>query len=85
VIDQHDAIWSQLVLWRDVNHNGISEKNELIPISQSTVVAIGLNYHWAARRDQYGNIFRYKSLVWLNREGVPTPRPIYDIFFVPVQ
>ena len=27
-VDERDAIWSQLMLWRDLDHNGVSEQSE---------------------------------------------------------
>jgi len=29
VIDENDAIWTQLLLWRDLNHDGISQPSEM--------------------------------------------------------
>jgi hypothetical protein len=86
VIDAQDAVWTQLMLWRDLNHDGISQSNELQPIAESDVVAISLDYHWSGRRDVSGNTFRYESKVWLKSANGPSePRPVYDVFFVSVK
>jgi hypothetical protein len=83
VIDEHDAIWSRLMLWRDLNHNGISDSDEITPLAGSGVLAIELNYHWTGRRDPYGNIYRYESHLWLeNPNGRPRSKPVYDIYFI---
>jgi hypothetical protein len=85
-IDEHDAIWPQLRLWRDLNHDGISQQSEIEPIAGSTVAAIGLDYHWTGRHDSSGNSFRYKSKVWIADAGHhATPHSVYDIFFVLVR
>ena len=89
VIDQSDPMWSQLLLWWDLNHDGASQANEVLPVSSSRMVAISLTYHWSGRRDSYGNTFRYEARVWLasaNTHGAePQIKPLYDIFFVPVK
>jgi len=76
IIDERDAVWNRLLLWRDLNHDGISQPNELAPVVGSGLTAISLDYHYTGRRDVSGNTFRYESQVW-----IPTPRPVYDIFF----
>lgn len=80
VIDERDAIWAELALWRDLNHDGISQPNETSSLAGSAVTGIDLDYHWTARRDAAGNVFRYQSKVWIDR----IPRPLYDIYFVRV-
>jgi hypothetical protein len=63
VISARDAVFSQLVLWRDLNHNGISEPDELEPLSESGIEAIGTEYKNSKRVDKYGNEFRQRSRV----------------------
>ncbi|HXJ40214.1 MAG TPA: hypothetical protein VNH18_13125 [Bryobacteraceae bacterium] len=84
VIDNQDPVWSQLMLWRDLNHNGISEPNEIEPLDASDVTAIDLHDHWTGRYDSWGNAFRYESLISIkNPSGHATRKqPVYDIFFV---
>jgi hypothetical protein len=84
VIDQQDPIWSRLMLWRDLNHNAVSEQNELASLAGSGVTAIDLHYHRSGRHDTWGNAFRYESLVSIaNSSGHGIRRqPVYDIFFV---
>lgn len=83
VIDAEDPVWSSLLLWTDLSHDGICQPTEVVPIGDSDVTAIGLDYHWTGRRDSAGNQFGYESKVWLrNGANHATPRPAYDIFFV---
>jgi hypothetical protein len=85
VIDEKDGIWKQLLLWRDLDHDGISQPNELMPVKDSSLTAIRLNYHWTGRRDVSGNYFRYQAAVAIQATTTQTtPRPVYDIFFVHV-
>jgi hypothetical protein len=86
VIDERDPIWPRLMLWRDLNHDGISEQNEIQPITQSDVTSIDLHDHWTGRHDTSGNQFRYEALVSIkdgSGHGVHK-QPVYDIFFVPL-
>jgi Ca2+-binding EF-hand superfamily protein len=86
VIDNQDSIWPQLMLWRDLNHNGISETGEVVPLQGSGVISIDLHCHWAGRQDHWGNAFKYQSLVSIaNRSGHGVRKePVYDIYFVSV-
>jgi hypothetical protein len=68
-IDTKDAVFQNLRLWQDTNHNGISEANELHALSRFDVVAIELNYHESKRTDEFGNRFRYRAKVWDSRTG----------------
>jgi hypothetical protein len=86
ILDERDPIWPELLLWRDLNHNGISEPDEISTLDSSDVTAIDLQYHWAGRQDQWGNDFRYQSKISMRDRAGRAVRyqPVYDIFFVSV-
>jgi len=75
-IDDHDAAFSRLLLWRDSNHNGISEPDELQPAGQSGLLAITTGYKENGRVDRWGNQFRQRgSVTWQDGHGV-----VYDVW-----
>lgn len=75
-IDARDPAFDGLLLWRDVNHNGISETEELAPLGE-TVAAIGTDYQEKKRVDRFGNQFRQKGqITWADgTRGI-----VYDVW-----
>ncbi len=79
VIDEKDAIFSQLRLWIDANHNGISEPDELFSLKAKGVKSISVSYKQSNRTDEFGNVFRYRAPVrWLSTDNTTTWA--YDVF-----
>jgi hypothetical protein len=67
-LDAADAIYSQLRLWRDSNHNGLSEPQELQTLEQARIASIALDYRFSRKKDRFGNEFRYSARVFLTGE-----------------
>jgi hypothetical protein len=78
-IDQQDTIFPSLRLWQDINHNGISELDELHSLSALDVAAIDLDYRESPKKDEFGNRFRYRAKVYDTR-GVKVGRWAWDVF-----
>ncbi|MGI8640344.1 MAG: hypothetical protein ACR2MG_10415 [Pyrinomonadaceae bacterium] len=78
-IDSRDSIFSQLKLWQDTNHNGISEASELQNLLASAIRIIELDYHESRRTDKFGNHFRYRAKV-KDAQGAQVGRWAWDVF-----
>jgi hypothetical protein len=66
-------------LWRDRNHNGISEPNELKRLAKSDVRTIELDYRESRQEDEHGNRFRYRAKV-RDARGAQIGRWAWDVF-----
>jgi hypothetical protein len=77
-IDSGDAVWPDLVVWIDANHDGVSQPEELHPLDEVGIHSIALSYSQSQFTDQFGNQFRYKGR--LNPiPGDHVDRTVYDV------
>lgn len=81
LISERDAIFGNLLLWQDKNHNGVSEPNELHTLKQLGLTAIECNYRESKQRDQNGNQFRYRAKV-RDMRNTKISRWAWDVFLV---
>lgn len=80
-VDSDDAIWPQLRLWVDINHDGVSQSNELMTLDAAGIVRINTRYNTERRRDQFGNLFRYRgTFVMIDTARHEVYRNVYDVF-----
>jgi hypothetical protein len=81
IIDSSDAVFHRLMLWRDANHNGISEAGELQPVAGSALVAISTDYRLSRRTDKHGNEFRMRAKAWWRKpSGRIVDRFLHDVW-----
>jgi hypothetical protein len=82
-IDAKDDVFGRLLLWTDVNHNGVSERSELKKLAASQIERIGAKYEETTRKDAFGNLFKLAgSAFWRAPGGRVEEHVIYDVFLV---
>lgn len=83
VLDERDAAFKdRLILWRDTNHNGVSESDDLFTPMSLGVVSFTLAYTAAHSMAAQGNriVLRAHARV-RNSAGVPTAREVIAVEF----
>ena len=82
-IDAVDSVFQRLMLWVDLNHNGVSESNELTSLDSNGVVSIFTASTESRRHDQFGNQYRFMGTAVVrhgNKNG-DQEKKITDVFF----
>jgi hypothetical protein len=81
MIDAGDAVYARLLLWQDTNHNGKSDPGEIRSLAGSGVIEISLDYKRSNRRDEYDNLFYYRSKIQVAKRS-SIERWAYDVYLV---
>lgn len=79
VINAIDSIFTNLRLWQDRNHNGVSETNELHTLTHLGIAELELKYHESKQTDEHGNQFKYRAKV-KDARGESVGRWAWDVF-----
>ncbi|MGH9907367.1 MAG: hypothetical protein ACRD8U_17495, partial [Pyrinomonadaceae bacterium] len=56
-------VWRLLAVWKDPNHNGISDPGEVTGLAANGITSISLDYKESGRKDKFGNQFRFRAKV----------------------
>ncbi|MNJ93274.1 hypothetical protein D3C87_109530 [compost metagenome] len=85
VIDKNDKVFNQLVLWRDVNGDGISQKKELFKLSDFGVQSISLSFANETRYEgKRGKILGPASFDYVNKKNEKKKGKVWDVFLTVV-
>ncbi len=80
VVDERDAAWSQLLVWRDDDGDRVSQPGELSPVAEAGLVSIAVSHRVEARCDARGNCERERGeLVWRDAAGRPRRGEVVDV------
>jgi hypothetical protein len=81
VISSDDSVFTDLRLWQDTNHDGISEPGELRALPELGLKTIDLDYKESKKTDSNGNLFRYRGKV-KDLNGAQLGRWAWDVVLV---
>lgn len=84
-LDRGDKDFERMLLWRDANHDGVSQASELVLLKDTDVYAISAEYNVSIDVDQHGNRLRFRSVAYRSGNGIVPPGvvPTVDVFFAP--
>lgn len=82
VIDANDAQFDDLIIWRDLNQNGISEDDEVFTLADFGITSIDLNASTPYNMEIEGNDISHVSTYTItNQDGTTEVRDIVDVWF----
>lgn len=79
-IDDADDVYRKLRLWRDVNHDGGSQLEELQPLDRAQITEILLTFRRLGPvTDSHGNIRRFEGAFQVRSQGVDVTHRMVDV------
>jgi hypothetical protein len=85
LVSDADAIFVQLRLWVDVDHDGVSQIDELSTAMQHDITAFDLSFVTSNRRDRHGNLLHFKSKAYLTHGGVLQTTDVFLLGYIPFE
>ncbi len=79
VISSEDEVFSSLLLWLDINADGLSNPDELMPLSHSGINILNIDAKHNGRMDKAGN--RLPLWSWANDTDSNGKYKMVDVFF----
>lgn len=79
-ITQRDPVFARLRICVDRNHNGVSDRHEMLALSQARIDGFALDYKETKWVDAFGNKFRYRARVRTKDKDMD--RWAYDVVLV---
>jgi hypothetical protein len=73
LISQLDLVWEHLLLWKDRNHDGRSDRGEVSRLKTHSIIALELDYEELLAYDDALNLHRYQG------SFTRAVRPVLDI------
>jgi hypothetical protein len=81
VIDEKDAVFAKLLLWKDSNHNGKSEKSEMKTLKELGVKSISLEYQRVTSYvNESAKIMGPGSFKYVDKKGQSQTGTVWDVF-----
>lgn len=81
VIDAQDAAFSQLLVWRDINQNGVSEEGELFSLADLDIVSINLNATVVFQTNEGHDVSHISTYTMDDGVSGPQTLSIVDVWF----
>ncbi|MBI5549590.1 MAG: hypothetical protein HY901_37365 [Deltaproteobacteria bacterium] len=79
-VDGRDQGWSRLLVWRDVDGDGVSQPRELVTARKAGLVDIELAFWTDARCDERGNCERERArFLWQTKSGEKRRGEVVDV------
>lgn len=80
-VDSEDPMFERLCAWIDSNRDGVSQRREIKSLGAAGVIAFERRFKKMYRMDDFGNLFRYTSRVYMRSAGGNTSWPTFDVIF----
>lgn len=80
--DVNDQYWSELLLWIDLNHDGVSQPKEILTPRQAGLYAIRVQANHGRKKDVYGNWPRWSAPAYIRKGRRSFVTQTVDVFFV---
>lgn len=70
LIDQQDAVYQDLKIWKDTNHDGVSQAQEMVTLDKAGIQNVKLGYAESSDKDQFGNQLRQQgAFTWTDTKA----------------